>query len=97
VQEELGGKLASEASAGVYGGDMRAEEVEEDADAEEVVYEEEAEPYDREMSPEAVEPKNLPYEDRSLPIVNAEDDLRALVSLLSRGENPRPRRFRVLT
>ena len=80
VQEELGGTLANEGTtSGVYGGDMRAEAVEEDAEEEEVA-EEVGEPYDREMSPELLEPKKLPFEDRALPIVNEEDDLRALVS-----------------
>ena len=41
---------------------------------------EEAEPYDRSMSPPLVDIRKLSYEERQIDIVTAKDDLRALVS-----------------
>lgn len=73
VQEELGGTLANSAAI------ADATEVTE-AEAEAVEEAEEIEEYSREMSPELLDPGKLPPEDRNLPIVHEEDELRALVS-----------------
>ena len=85
VQEELGGKLAGgatedldDAAAARQAAEMAAEEMDlgDDVDASDEV----AEPYDREMSPELIEGNKLSYEDRTLPIVDEEESLRAMVS-----------------
>lgn len=80
VQEELGGTLA-EATEAVAGRAIRQDAIDEalaaDKEAEVV---EEVEEYSREMSPEVVAHKSLSSDDRGLPIVNEEDDMRALVS-----------------
>ena len=73
VQEELGGTITNSAAV------ADATEVTE-AEAEAVEEEEEVEEYSREMSPELLDPATLPPEDRNLPIVHEEDELRALVS-----------------
>ena len=41
---------------------------------------EEIEEYDRQMSPAPLEAKKLPYEDRQLPLIDAQDNLNELVS-----------------
>lgn len=74
VQEELGGTITNMAIAAA------TEVTEEEAAAAEE--EEEIEEYSRDMSPELLDPASLPQEDRNLPIVDEEDELRALVSLL---------------
>ncbi|KAI5454835.1 hypothetical protein NCC49_002117 [Naganishia albida] len=71
VQEELGGTLANSAAI------ADATEVTE-AEAEAVEEAEEIEEYSREMSPGLLDPGKLPPEDRNLPIVHEEDELRAL-------------------
>jgi hypothetical protein len=85
VQEELGGTLAGEgmddAAIARQAAELAAEEMDlgDDIDGSDEVIE----PYDRAMSPEAVEGNKLAYEDRTLPIVDEEEDLRALVSICS--------------
>jgi hypothetical protein len=85
VQEELGGKLAGgaaedldDAAAARQAAEMAAEEMDlgDDVDASDEV----VEPYDRAMSPELIEGNKLAYEDRTLPIVDEEETLRAMVS-----------------
>ncbi|KAJ9106383.1 hypothetical protein QFC21_001529 [Naganishia friedmannii] len=71
VQEELGGTMASSSVL------ANATDISE-ADAEAVEEEEELEEYSREMSPELLDPARLPQEDRNMPIVDEEDELRAL-------------------
>ncbi|GHJ88471.1 hypothetical protein NliqN6_4873 [Naganishia liquefaciens] len=70
VQEELGGTITNMAIAAA------TEVTEEEAAAAEE--EEEIESYSRDMSPELLDPASLPQEDRNLPIVDEEDELRAL-------------------
>jgi hypothetical protein len=71
VPDELGGTITNMAIAAA------TEVTEEEAAAAEE--EEEIEEYSREMSPELLDPASLPQEDRKLPIVDEEDELRALV------------------
>lgn len=80
LQAELGGVLVNrKADADNFGGDMHAEVGEaEDADdeADEDDYVEE---YDPDMSPAPVDLRTMMLEERRLPIVDEEDELRALV------------------
>jgi hypothetical protein len=80
LQAELGGVLVNrKAEADNFGGDMHAEVGEaEDADdeADEDDYVEE---YDPDMSPAPVDLRTMMLEERRLPIVDEEDELRALV------------------
>jgi hypothetical protein len=83
VQEELGGKMAGgdsldPAAAARQAAELAAEEMELGDDLGETGEDEQVEPYDREMSPELLDGKELSYEDRSLPIVDEEESLRAL-------------------
>lgn len=83
VQEELGGKIADtgeqdDAALARQAAEAAAEEMDL---GDEVDIEEDVELYEREMSPEFVDGNKLPYEDRTLPIVDEEEDLRALVSV----------------
>jgi hypothetical protein len=83
VQEELGGKIADtgeqdDAALARQAAEAAAEEMDL---GDEVDIEEDVELYEREMSPELVDGNKLPYEDRTLPIVDEEEDLRALVSV----------------
>ena len=78
VQEELGGTITNMAIAAA------TEVTEEEAAAAEE--EEIIEEYSRDMSPELLDPASLPQEDRNLPIVDEEDELRALVSLLKNND-----------
>ncbi|KAJ9124314.1 hypothetical protein QFC22_001114 [Naganishia vaughanmartiniae] len=71
VQEELGGTMATSSVL------ANATDVTE-AEAEAVEEEEELEEYSRDMSPELLDPARLPQEDRNMPIVDEEDELRAL-------------------
>jgi hypothetical protein len=66
-----------------FGGDMHADAGEADDESEEVEEEDEddfVEEYSREMSVELVTPRDMTLEERRLPIVSAQDNLRALVS-----------------
>ncbi len=80
VQAELGGVLVKgKSDADNFGGDMHAEVGDaEDADdeADEDDYVEE---YDPEMSPAPVDIRTMQLEERRLPIINEEDELRAIV------------------
>ncbi len=79
VQEELGGTLAE---AELVAEMQNRPEERDEADEDDLMAEEaeEVEEYSRDMSPEPLQAKQLKFEDRSLPIVNEEDDMRALVS-----------------
>ena len=96
VQEELGGKLAGArggaaeddlllddpAAAARQAAEMAAEEMDLDLgdDVDAAASDEVVEVYDRAMSPELIEGNKLAYEDRTLPIVDEEESLRAMVS-----------------
>ncbi len=81
VQAELGGVIVKKSDD--FGGDIHAEggDVEDDEEEEEDE-DDYVEEYKREMSPELWEPKELAMDERRLPIVNEEDDLRAMVCRL---------------
>ncbi|KAK8864289.1 hypothetical protein IAR55_001535 [Kwoniella newhampshirensis] len=79
VQAELGGVIVNSAD-NTFGGDMRAdagdvelEDIEEEEDEDDYV-----EIYDKEMSPAPADPRTMVLEERRLPIVDEEDELRAL-------------------
>ena len=80
MQAELGGVIVNRnADADNFGGDMHAdvgdaEDADDEADEEDFVEE-----YDPEMSPGPVDPRTMMLEERRLPIVDEEDELRALV------------------
>ena len=61
-----------------WGGDIRAEAVAEASEA--TVEKEEAEDYERIMSPEPIDIRKLPYDDRQIQIVSEKEDVEALVS-----------------
>ncbi|WRT66241.1 uncharacterized protein IL334_003194 [Kwoniella shivajii] len=81
VQAELGGVIVNK-NENQFGGDMHAdagdvaeelEDIEEDEDEDDYV-----EPYDTEMSPPPADPRTMILDERRLPIVDEEDELRAL-------------------
>ena len=80
VQAELGGVIVNRKSeADNFGGDMHAdigdaEDADDEADEDDYVEE-----YDPEMSPAPVDLRTMQLEERRLPIVDEEDELRALV------------------
>ncbi|OWZ60198.1 cactin [Cryptococcus neoformans c45] len=81
VQAELGGVLVSNENA--FGGDIHADAGPvptggDEADDEEEDEDDYIEDYDREMSPSIAEPRTMGLDERRLPIVNEEDELRAL-------------------
>lgn len=81
VQAELGGVLVSNENA--FGGDIHADAGAvptggDEADDEEEDEDDYVEDYDREMSPPIAEPRTMGLDERRLPIVNEEDELRAL-------------------
>ena len=75
AQEELLAGVAKSASRG----DTRATAAMIEAQENTVV--EDAEPYDRSMSPPLLDIRRLPYEERQIDIVTQVDDLRALVGI----------------
>lgn len=80
AQEELLAGVKKTVSKS-WGGDIRAEAVEV---VSEVLPEKEvAEVYERSMSPELIDIRRLPYDDRQIRIVSEKEDLEALVGFLS--------------
>jgi hypothetical protein len=84
VHAELGDmlKTTAQASADNFGGDMHAEigEIADDEEADDEIDEDdEVEPYDGSMSPKPVDTRTMQLEERRLPIIEEEDNLRALV------------------
>ncbi|KAK4683925.1 cactin, partial [Tremellales sp. Uapishka_1] len=82
VHAELGGVMANK-KQDAFGGDIQAEAGDlEEVDDEDVEEDEDdyVEDYDRGMSPEPVDPTKMTLEERRLPIVEEEDELRALFS-----------------
>ncbi|KAH8118345.1 mid region of cactin-domain-containing protein [Phellopilus nigrolimitatus] len=79
AQEELLAGVVKGASK-TWGGDMRAEAVPE---PEETLQDaaEDAEPYERSMSPALLDIRKLPYDDRQIKVVSEEEDLRTLLEL----------------
>lgn len=79
--------VAPVAPAVPFGGDMQADipESAEDNEQEAIHIDEYefAEEYSREMSPPLLDPGRVPSDDRKLPIVQEEDDMRDLVSQVS--------------
>ena len=82
AQKELLEGVKKAGSSKTWGGDMHIESVSEVANAA-VEQSEEAEDYDREMSPEPMDPKHMSYEDRQLRVIDFQDDLHELVSCMS--------------
>ncbi|TYJ57007.1 hypothetical protein B9479_002286 [Cryptococcus floricola] len=81
VQAELGGVLAT--NTNTFGGDMHADagvmpDEGDEADDEEDDEDDFIEDYNREMSPAIVDIRHMPIEERRLPIVREEDDLRQI-------------------
>ena len=81
VQQELGGTvLTSQTDANAFGGDMHAEVgIPDDAD-DEMDEDDYVEEYDPEMSPKPLDQRTMQFEERRLPIIDEEDNLRAIVS-----------------
>lgn len=80
----MGGTTVSKPAAQAYGGDIQAAVVEVDDDEADDEADEEdeddfVEDYERGMSPAPVDLRTMPLDERRLPIVNEEDQLRALV------------------
>ena len=84
VQAELGGVIVNaQPDNDTFGGDMHAEvgipdDADDEADEDDFVEE-----YDPEMSPAPADPRTMQLEERRLPIVDEEDELRAVVSCTS--------------
>ena len=74
AQEEL---LAGVAKSAARGDRRIIPEIE--AAQQEVVAEEDVEPYDRSMSPALLDIRKLPYEERQIDIITEMEDLRAIV------------------
>lgn len=79
AQEELLAGVAKSASR-KWGTEQAAAETE--VAEQEVITEEEMEPYDRSMSPVLLDITKLPVEEREIDILTEEEDRRALVSVL---------------
>ena len=62
-----------------WGGDLRAEAIAQPVEVPPTEVEE-VEPYDRSMSPDLLDIKRLPYDDRQIRVVQEKDDIQALVS-----------------
>ena len=79
VQQELGGTvLTTQADANVFGGDMHADiGIPDDAD-DEMDEDDYVEEYDPEMSPEPLDQRTMQFEERRLPIIDEDDNLRAI-------------------
>ncbi|WVQ83197.1 hypothetical protein IAT38_005336 [Cryptococcus sp. DSM 104549] len=79
-QAELGGVIVNSANR-QFGGDMHAdagETVEIEEGAEDDDEDDYVEPYSKDMSPEPADPRTMQLDERRLPIVDEEDELRAL-------------------
>ena len=89
AQEELLAGVATKAIPSKHwGGDMRAE-VDVDSEQDKVTMPlEEVEEYDRSMSPTLLDITKLPYEEREIDILFAEEDRKALVSTTHRPCHP---------
>jgi hypothetical protein len=85
VHAELGASLRNTAApTDNFGGDMHAEvgEIEDDEEADDEMDEDDViEDYDRDMSPFPADTRTMQLEERRLPIIEEEDNLRALVRL----------------
>ena len=73
-----GGDPLDPAAAARQAAELAAEEMDLGDDVDETGADEQVEPYDREMSPELLDGNTLSRDDRTLPIVDEDESLRAL-------------------
>ena len=78
AQEELLAGVVRHVSSKQWGGDMRAEPVAE-TPVPNTIEQETVEDYDRSMSPDLIDSRRLPYDDRQLEVIAEEEDQMALV------------------
>ena len=84
AQEELLAGNTKKPLARAWGGDMHAVAIQEVKNAKDDG-EDAQETYGRFMSPAPIDLKRLSYEDRQLPIISEEEDIRMLVSVSNSG------------
>ena len=83
VQAELGASIVTaQTDANAFGGDMHADVGNPDDADDEMDEDDFIEEYDPEMSPAPLDPREMQFEERRLPIIDEGDNLRSIVSCI---------------